>query len=161
MLKIFKAKQRYGVTQNSRREKKMTFDLVTILIQLIINLVVNLIFVAPFLWIAGRLLAGKQNAKFTDALWIVIIGTVVFYFFNLLLSDALSGFAVIIAYIVMLIIWLGLVKHFFDCGWLKALAISIIAVIIAVIILFIIALILVAIGIGTDWLPTTNPFNII
>jgi hypothetical protein len=59
----------------------------------------------------------------------------------------------------MFIIWLALVKHFFDCGWLKALAISIIAVIIAFIILFIIALILVAVGIGTGILPITNPLN--
>ena len=138
----------------------MEFDIATILIQLIVNIVVNLIFVSPFLWIAGRLLAGKQNAKFTDALWIIIIGTVVFYFFNFFLSDFIvSGFAVIISYIVMLIIWLALVKHFFDCGWLKALAISIIAIIIAIIILFIIALILVAVGIGTGWLPITNPLN--
>ncbi len=137
----------------------MNFDLVTILIQLTVNILVNLIFVSPFLWIAGRLLAGKHNAKFTDALWIVLIGTVVFYFFNYFLADALSGFAVIIAYIVMLIIWLALVKHFFDCGWLKALAISIIAVIIAVIILFIIFFVLSLIGIGTGWLPITNPLN--
>ena len=137
----------------------MNFDLVTILIQLISTILVNLIFVAPFLWIAGRLLAGKQNAKFTDALWIVIIGSVVFYFFNFALSDLLSGFAVIISYIVLLIIWLALVKHFFDCGWLKALAISIIAVIIAVIILFIIFFILTLVGIGTGWLPISNPLN--
>jgi len=138
----------------------MIFDIETILLQLIINIIINLIFVAPFLWIAGRLLAGKQKAKFTDALWIVLIGTVVFYFFNLILSGFIvSGLAVIIAYIAMLIIWLALVKHFFDCGWLKALAISIIAIIIAFIILFIIALILVAIGIGTGMLPVTNPLN--
>lgn len=136
----------------------MAFDIATILIQLIVNIVINLIFVAPFLWIAGRLLAGKQNAKFTDALWIVLIGTVVFYFFNYFLSSYVSGFiATAIAYLVMLIIWLALVKHFFDCGWIKALAISIIAVIIAIIILFIIALIIVAVGIGTGWLP--NPFG--
>jgi hypothetical protein len=138
----------------------MVFDIATILIQLFVNILVNLFFVAPFLWIAGRLLAGKQNAKFTDALWIVLIGTVVFYFFNWFLSAYISGFiATAIAYFIMLIIWLALVKHFFDCGWLKALAISIIAIIIAVIILFIIFLILVAIGRGTGWLPITNPLN--
>jgi hypothetical protein len=138
----------------------MAFDIATILIQLIVNIVVNLIFVAPFLWIAGRLLAGKQNAKFTDALWIVIIGTVVFYFFNYFLTSYISGFiATAIAYLVMLIIWLALVKHFFDCEWIKALAISIIAVIIAIIIIFIIAFILVAVGIGTGWLPVSNPLN--
>ena len=137
----------------------MVFDVTTILVQLIVNIVVNLIFVAPFLWIAGRLLAGKQNAKFTDALWIVLIGTVVFYFFNLFLTDFISGFAIIISSIVMLIIWLALVKHFFDCGWLKALAISIIAVVIAVVILFIIFFVLTLIGIGTGWLPIGNPLN--
>ena len=138
----------------------MIFDVETILLQLMINILVNLIFVTPFLWFAGRLLAGKQKAKFTDALWIVLIGTVAFYLFNWIISDFIvSGLAVIIAYIVMLIIWLALVKHFFDCGWLKALAISIIAAIIAFIILFIISLILVAIGIGTGMLPTANPLN--
>jgi hypothetical protein len=138
----------------------MIFDIETIFLQLIINIMVNLIFVTPFLWIAGRLLAGKQKAKFTDSLWIVLIGTVAFYLFNWIVSDFIvSGLAVIIAYLVMLIIWLALVKHFFDCGWLKALAISIIAVIIAFIIIFIITLILVAIGIGTGMLPTANPLN--
>ncbi|MCL5949950.1 MAG: hypothetical protein M1490_05680 [Candidatus Bathyarchaeota archaeon] len=138
----------------------MTFDIAAILVDLLVTILINLIFVAPFLWIAGRLLAGKQNAKFTDAIWIVLIGTVVFYFFNFFLADVVtSGFAVIISYIVMLIIWLALVKHFFDCGWLKALAISIIAVIFAVIILFIIFFILALIGIGTGWLPIGNPLG--
>jgi len=41
----------------------------------------------------------------------------------------------------MLIIWLGLVKHFFDCGWLKALLISIIAVLIFIAIAVLLALI--------------------
>jgi len=138
----------------------MDFDLVTILVSLIYSVVVNLIFVSPFLWIAGRLLAGKQNAKGTDALWIVLIGTVVFYFFNLFLSNYISGsIATLIAYFVMLVIWLALVKHFFDCGWLKALAISIIAVIIAIIVIFIIFLILAALNIGTGWIPVANPLN--
>jgi hypothetical protein len=44
----------------------------------------------------------------------------------------------------MFIIWLALIKHFFDCGWLMALAIAIIAVIIFVIIVAILAFI----GIG-------------
>ena len=138
----------------------MDFDLVTILVSLIYSIVVNLIFVSPFLWIAGRLLAGKQNTKGTDALWIVLIGTVVFYFFNLFLSNYISGsIATLIAYFVMLVIWLALVKHFFNCGWLKALAISIIAVIIAIIVIFIIFLILAALNIGTGWIPVANPLN--
>lgn len=131
----------------------MAFDIATTLIGLLVTIVIMIIFVVPALWIAGRLLAGKQKAKFTDALWIVIIGTVAFYFFKLVLTDLLSGFAIIIAYIVMLIIWLVLVKHFFDCGWLKALAISIIAIIIAIVFMIIIAFVLALIGIGAGWIP--------
>jgi hypothetical protein len=131
----------------------MAFDIATTLIGLLVTIVIMIIFVVPALWIAGRLLAGKQKAKFTDALWIVIIGTVAFYFFKLVLTDLLSGFAIIIAYIVMLIIWLALVKHFFDCGWLKALAISIIAIIIAIVFMIIMAFVLALIGIGAGWIP--------
>jgi hypothetical protein len=40
------------------------------------------------------------------------------------------------------IVWLGLVKHFFDTGWLMAFAISIIAIIIYLIVVFILGLIL-------------------
>jgi len=41
----------------------------------------------------------------------------------------------------MFIIWLALIKHFFDCGWLMAFAIALVAVIIFVVIVFILALI--------------------
>jgi hypothetical protein len=137
----------------------MVFSIETLLVQLVVNIVVNVIFVSPFLWIAGRLLAGKAKAKFTDALWIVVLGTVVSFFFNYFLADLISGFAVLISYVVLFVIWLALVKHFFDCGWLKALAISIVAVIVAVIILFIIFLVLTLIGIGTGWLPIGDLMN--
>jgi hypothetical protein len=133
-------------------------DLTTLLIELLITVVTWLIFVSPALWISGRLLAGKQNAKFTDALWIAAIGAVVFYLFNAFVTEYISVWWLsLLSYVVLLIIWLALVKHFFDCGWLKALAISIIAVIIAFVILFIIGLILVAIGIGAGWLPNISP----
>jgi hypothetical protein len=133
-------------------------DLTTLLIELLITVVTWLIFVSPALWISGRLLAGKQKAKFTDALWIAAIGALVFYLFNAFVTEYISVWWLsLLSYVVLLIIWLALVKHFFDCGWLKALAISIIAVIIAFVILFIIGLILVAIGLGAGWLPNNSP----
>lgn len=113
-----------------------------------------IIFVSPALWISGRLLAGKHNAKFTDALWIVTLGAVIFYLFNVFTQEYVGSFwLLLISYILLLIIWLALVKHFFDCGWIKALAISIIAIVIAVIMLFIIGLILALIGLGLSWTP--------
>jgi hypothetical protein len=44
--------------------KRMAVNLDT----LIISLIVNIIVLSPVLWISGRLLAGKDKAKFTDAL---------------------------------------------------------------------------------------------
>jgi len=116
----------------------------TSLINLAIQLLINVIILAPVLWIAGRLLAGKDKARFIDAIWIVILGTLIGLVFNYFLAATLGTITSILASIIMLIIWLGLVKHFFDCGWLKALAISIIAVIIFIVI----AVILALIGIG-------------
>lgn len=107
---------------------------------LAIQIIVNIIIISPILWLSGRALVGKEKAKFTDAVWIVILGTVIGAIFG-------AFFVGIIASIIQLIIWLALVKHFFDCGWLKALAISIIAVIIFAVIVAILALI----GIGI-WL---------
>ncbi len=132
----------------------MALDIVLTLIGLIVTIIVNIIVVAPSLWIAGRLLAGKEKAKFTDALWIVTLGTVVWYLFSVFVAGFISGLtAILLAYLILLLIWLALVKHFFDCGWLRALAISIIAIVIAVIIFFIIAFIFVLIGIGIGWIP--------
>ena len=105
---------------------------------LIINIIVNTIIISPVLWLSGRAIVGKQKAKFTDAIWIAILGTVIGTFFG-------AFFSGIIATIILLIIWLALVKHFFDCGWLKAFVISILAVIIFVVIVAILALIGIAI----------------
>jgi len=103
------------------------------LISVIINLVISVIILSPVLWLVGRWLVGKDKAKFTDAIWIVVIGTIVgtiFGYFNLGLLGAL----------IMLIIWLALIKHFFDCGWLKALLIAIVTVVVFIIIGIVLAL---------------------
>jgi len=102
----------------------------------------GIIFVAPVLWLVGRALVGKDKAKFTDAIWIVILGIVT----GALIGVFLNG---IVAAIIMFIIWLALVKHFFDCGWLMAFAISIVAVIVFVVIVVVLASIgIAAIGLG-------------
>jgi hypothetical protein len=104
------------------------------LMALLIQIVVGVIVLAPVLWIAGRLLAGKDKAKFTDAIWIVVLGVVL---------GAVVGFFVsgLVAWIIMFIVWLALIKHFFDCGWLKAFVIAVVAVIIFVIIIVILGII--------------------
>jgi len=114
--------------------------------QAVIHIIINTIIIGPVLWLVGRALVGKQKAKFTDGLWIAALGTVI--------GEILSYFFVpgIIVSIVMVIIWLGLIKRFFDCGWLKALLIAIVAIIIFIII----AAVLLLIGFAAfrPFLPT-------
>ncbi len=114
-------------------------NLDTALIGLIFTIVVNIAVIAPSLWVSGRILVGKQKAKLTDALWIVVLGTVISSVFGYFFEG-------IIASLILLVIILGLVKHFFDCGWLKALLISIIVAIIFIVITAVLALIGVGIG---------------
>ncbi|MCW4021974.1 MAG: hypothetical protein ACOWW1_00140 [archaeon] len=117
----------------------MALNLDTLLIQVVVNIIV----LAPVLWLAGRLLVGEKKAKFVDAVWIVVLGTLISTVFNALFDG-------IIASVILLVILLGLVKHFFDSDWLKALIISVLA---AVLFAVIIALLgLVGIGIGLSFL---------
>ncbi len=112
------------------------------LVGLLISVVVAVIIVAPILWLVGRALVGKQKAKLTDAIWIVVLGIVI----GAIVGVFLGG---LIAAVLMFIIWLALIKHFFDCGWLMAFAIAIVAVIIFVVIVAILALVGIAvIGLG-------------
>lgn len=115
------------------------------IIATIIQLIVSTIILAPVLWIAGRLLAGRSKAKFTDALWIAFLGTLIGVIFSALLEGVVGS---LIGAIIMFFVWLFLIRHFFDTGWLRALAIAIVAVIIFIIIFIILAAILILIGIS-------------
>lgn len=108
------------------------------LVGLIISIVVGTIIVAPFLWLAGRSLVGKDKAKFFDAIWIVLLGTII----NAVIGAFLPG---LLAAVIMFIVWLMLIKHFFDCGWVMAFAIALVAVILFIIVTVILALIGLAI----------------
>jgi hypothetical protein len=108
-------------------------DLVALLIQIVIGIIV----VAPILWLVGRALVGKDKAKFTDAIWIVVLGTIIGAVVGIFVGSLISA-------VIMFVVWLALIKHFFDCGWLKAFLIAVIAVIIFIIIVAILAII----GIG-------------
>jgi hypothetical protein len=115
--------------------------------QAVLQIIISTIIIGPVLWLAGRALVGKQKAKFTDGLWIAALGTIIgqilgFFF--------LPG---ILVTIVMILVWLALIKKFFDCGWLKALLVAIVAIVI----FFVIAFILALLGFAalTAFLPST------
>ncbi|HIE19170.1 TPA: hypothetical protein EYP75_05530, partial [Candidatus Bathyarchaeota archaeon] len=90
---------------------------------LVVNIVINIIVTSPFLWISGRALVGKEKARFSDAVLTVMLGTIIGALFGIFFHGFMAS-------IVQLILWLALIKHFFDCGWLQALAISLLAVVI-------------------------------
>ena len=100
---------------------------------LLISIAVNVVVISPFLWVSGRAFVGKEKAMFSDAVLIVLLGTVI----GSLFGSFFHGF---LAPIIQLILWIALIKHFFECGWLHALAISILAVVIF-------ALVAIALGI--------------
>jgi hypothetical protein len=93
----------------------------------ILTIVVSIVVMSLALWLSGRLLVGSKKAKFTDAIWISVLGSIGSYAVGYFLTGLLGM-------IVTLIIVLLLVKHFFDCGWLKALLIAIVAAIISIIV---------------------------
>ena len=64
---------------------------------MVISIIVNTIIISPVLWLSGRALVGKEKARFTDAVGIVVLGTVVGTIFG-------AFFTGIIASIIQLII---------------------------------------------------------
>lgn len=100
----------------------------------VIQIVASIIIISPILWLSGRAVVGREKARFLDAIWIVILGTVIGGIFGFFFTG-------IIAAIIQLLIWIFLVKHFFDTGWLTALGISILAVVIFAVIAVLLALV--------------------
>jgi len=96
-------------------------------IGLAVNVIVGVIVVSPVLWLAGRAMAGKEKAKFTDAVWIVALGIII----GSMLGVFVHG---LLGFVASLILWLGLIRHFFDTGWLKALVIAVVALVVFAII---------------------------
>ncbi|MEM2882859.1 MAG: hypothetical protein QXL35_06420 [Candidatus Bathyarchaeia archaeon] len=117
-------------------------SLMSSLAAVLIGSIASIIVVSPALWIAGRALVGKEKAKFTDAIFIVLIGTLI----NAVLSMFLGGLPGLIRFVIIVFVWLALIRHFFDTGWLRALLISIVAVVILIVILLILSAIGLTIG---------------
>ncbi len=97
----------------------MAFDLVSTLISIVVGIVVT----APVLWIAGRLLVGPSKAKFTDAIVIVILGSIA----GGVIGAIIGGF---IGAVVQIVVLLFLIKKYYECSWLKALAVAVVTVVI-------------------------------
>ena len=96
------------------------------------------------LWLAGRVVSG-ENAKYTDALLITLIGNIInfillylFQFFveQLLLPLGLIGAILIISipWLIVLVGYIWLIMKFFDTEILGAVAVGLLVVVISIII---------------------------
>ena len=97
--------------------------------------IVGLIVLSLIFYIAGRIVVGGKRALFSDAFVISLLGTIVMnvclYFFGLLVGAILS-----------LIVWLLLIRHYYETGWLGAIAVGIMAVIVSVVITILLGILL-------------------
>jgi hypothetical protein len=84
---------------------------------------------------------GKDKAKFTDAVWIGVLGVVIGAVIGFFLTGIVGT---ILGTLIMIVVWLALITHFFDCGLLKGHVIAIIAGIIYWVISLILSAILIA-----------------
>ncbi|MDH5663754.1 MAG: hypothetical protein OEY90_04740 [Candidatus Bathyarchaeota archaeon] len=99
----------------------------------VISFIINLVVMTIVFYVAGAIVVGKRRALFSDALVISLLGTVV--------GNICSLFFPVIGWILSLIVWLLLIRRYYETGWLGALAVAILAVIIYVVVWVILALI--------------------
>lgn len=135
-------------------------EIAVIAAAVIIGLIALWIIVTIPVWIAAKILTlGK--AKFTRAMLVTAAGPIVygivFFISAAVLTVALgdSTMPAIIAFVLAFIAWIGVFKKGFDTGWIRALAIAILAAVVFAVIGVIITLITQAIVPGA---PPITPF---
>jgi hypothetical protein len=105
------------------------------IVGLLIGVVVGSIVTAPFLWLAGKWIVGGDKARFMDAVWIGILGTVV----NAVIGEVVGGGVGALA---QLVAYLYLVKTYYETGWGNAVVISVLAVVIMTAVLIVLGTLL-------------------
>src|SRR5919198_800342 len=117
---------------------------------IIVGLIAMWIIVTIPVWIAAKVLTlGK--AKFTRAMLVTAVGpivyAIVFFISVAVLTVALGGQTIpaIIAFIIAFIAWIGVFKKGFETGWIRALAIAVLATVVFAVIGILITLIIQAI----------------
>ena len=99
---------------------------------------IQVLILSVVIYIAGLMVVGGRKATFSDAFKISLLGTVL----GGLIYAAISFFVPLIGLIVYILIWLALIKQYFETGWLNALAIGILAVIVWIALIIIVGLLL-------------------
>jgi len=102
----------------------------------LLNFVLGLLILTIVFYLAGRVVVGKKRALFSDAFVISLLGTIVVNICAIFITQLWIGL------ILSLIIWLLLIRNYYETGWLGAFAVAVLAVIIYVAIGFILFLLL-------------------
>lgn len=111
-----------------------TKDLAGLLFVLAVFLLPLLILTAV-LYLAGRLVVGGRRARFSDAFLIAFLGTII----GTITTLFISSFLLLI--VIQIIVWLALIKHFYETGWLGALAVAVLSLVVFIVIVFILSLV--------------------
>lgn len=106
---------------------------------------VSWVVVSLAVYFAGRVIVGEK-ARFTPSLILTLIGIVVVGLFSTL---TITLFGRVIGLILTTIIWLWLIKYFFNTGWLAALGITILSVFMLIVVILILGFLLGLIGLLT------------
>jgi len=101
-----------------------------------IGFIVKLIVLTVVFYIAGRVVVGRKRAKFSDAFVISLFGTLARTILSLFIPQYWLG------EILSLIVWLLLIRHYYETGWFGALAVGILAVIVMIVLGFLVGLLL-------------------
>jgi hypothetical protein len=109
---------------------------VTGLIVTLIGLIILWIIVSIPVWLAGKAVTGGK-ATFGEAMLATLAGPIVYFIVSFLvgyfLSTLLGAVAFVFGYILALIAWIWVFKASFRTGWLRAIAIAVLAWVIFII----------------------------
>ena len=112
----------------------ITKDLAGFLFVLALFLV-PLLILSFVLYLAGLIVVGRRKARFRDAFIIALLGTIIGTITALFISSFL------LLFVIQVIVWLALIKHFYETGWLSALAVAILSIVVFIVILFILSVV--------------------
>ena len=120
------------------------FDFTEILFS-VISFAIIFAVLSVVLYLAGNIVVGRSKASFKDAFAISVLGTLV-------LIVCLSVFSLEVTTVMSLIAWLLLVRHYYETGLLRSIAVGVTSVIVAVAILYVLSIIL-GVSLLFIWLP--------
>jgi len=125
-------------------------DPLTRLLLEFIAFIIRLLVLTTVFYVAGILIVGRKRALYGDAFTIALLGTVISTFFMAVLPGMViftfdshkfglgSGLGLLISFFVYLL----LIRHYYETGWLGALAVSILAVVVFVVLALVLAFLL-------------------